>query len=61
MDQSGDKSHVNNHQALRAPSNALIMQRRLISAFNDNAFGVDVDVSDQDSLITGVLAHASTK
>ncbi|PPQ69455.1 hypothetical protein CVT26_002865 [Gymnopilus dilepis] len=44
-DFSGDKSHVNNHQALRAPSNALIMQRRLISAFNDNAFGVDVDDS----------------
>ena len=29
------------------PSNAMLMQRDLISAFHDNAFGVDVDVRTQ--------------
>ncbi|PPQ69453.1 hypothetical protein CVT26_002863 [Gymnopilus dilepis] len=42
-DLSSDMSHLENHEGLRVPSNAMLMQKSLISAFHDNAFGIDVD------------------
>ena len=40
-----------NHSGISKPSNAMLMRKDLLAAFHDNAFGIDVDVRPNFTLL----------